>query len=351
MPKNVLYRLLSLLLIAMAIPWLLLFFSYMPNKTNNGFSRTFVAKELPIINKAPIKVPLSGISGSSDSALYLSGEDPRAILILDKNLSVKNTLLINIDVPKDRLVPSRVSIDSNMLYFHLNNLTSVYYGQFPKQKLNLTKLKTEIFTKSTQISKGSLVVRSFTPSLQNQYFRKMNIVTGDLIHEAKIIEDQNDAGLSSDGMMVYDKVSSKIIYVEYLKNELICMDTNLNVQYRSHTIDTTYSRTVKKGVELKNNGANIVSSAARVQVNKYAFINNRYLYIISGLRSDNEDLDSFMQNDQVDVYTISNGSYIGSFTLKKENSQGLRSAIINHDTLTALYPDRIVMYRLPKTLF
>lgn len=335
------------------ILWILLNASKRPNDRDNGFTRKWISEEAPIIQEGTINSPVTTIWGKSSSSFYITGPNPRSILILNKDLVHKDTMYINFNAPDDKIVPFALFIDTPNLYLHLNNLKKLIFGGFPDQKLTSAEIKSEIFTKSIQISPKSLIIRAFKFSERKQVFQKIDCESGRVLKEAEIISDQgHDSGIQSDGMMAYEPYSNRFFYVEYLRNKFYCIDTNLNNIYTKNTIDTTQHNSTSTGFQVAKNGeGKLTSTAARIVVNKSSIIDSKYLYIISGLKADNERSKDFGQNTVIDKYRLSDGKYTGSFYIKKLDFKSFKSATISHDTLTVLYDHAIISYRLPNDMY
>jgi hypothetical protein len=350
MKKVLFYRLLPVLLLAISIPIFLFFSTSMPNQKPNGFSRRFINSP-QIIKEKNIPDELTQICGLSTNTIYLKGESPKAILEIDKNMNIKDTILINLALPENKIAPCYVRIDSPLIYLHFNNLSLAYYGSIKNGKLNSTKLETPIFSKSSQISPFSLTIRSFDSSFKNQIFKKMSILTGKEVCKNSLIKSTGDAGVSSDGMLFFNNESSKLFFVEYFQNQFYCLDSNLNLTYKGNTIDTISSSDIKVSFELDKSGTHkLVPSNSRVIVNKMAFSNRNYLFVISGLKADNEKRQMFRENDVIDVYKISSGKYYASFYLPKLNGKPLKSAYFNNKTITVLYQGKLIEYGMPVLL-
>lgn len=319
-----------------------------PNKQDNGFKRNFIPYTPDKISQIAIQVPLSQIAGTSNSSIFLSGEDPRAVLVLDKRLKSIDTIIINAEIPTEKLVPSTLFIDSPMLYLHVNNTKTVIWGKFPNQTLNAIELKTEIFSKSVQISDSFLIIRAFNLANQNQLFKKMNAITGEKLQESTILDFRGRKALSSDGMLLYSKKKGKVFFIEFFTNKFYCIDTNLTRTYAGNTIDTTNNSHDELGINDITDEGKLEPTHARTVVNKYSFLNENNLFIISGLRSDDETLNSFSKNNVIDVYKISDGKYIGSFMLPKISKSNLLSCNLFSDTLAMLYSGTLALYKLPR---
>lgn len=347
------FKWISVTLFLCAILLATLFFTTdLPNDSKNGFVRNWMSKEISSFKERKIDAPLTKIIGATSTSIFASFSDPRAVLILDKELRTKDTLGINFGVPQKKLIPNTIVLDSPMLYLHLNNLSTVIFGDFSTRKLKATQIKPGIFTKSLQISDSSMVVRSVALSLDKQVFQKVNCNSGEVMKELDLFKNQTDAGISTDGTLLYDKNSHQLFYIQFLTNNFYCLDTNLNLIYQSKTIDTTNFSTVKIGFEQSGSEqGKLVSSEARVVVNISAFIAKGRLFVISGLKADNESLSEFQRNSVVDVYNTSTGAYRGSFYIRKVDRHALKSAMIIDDCIVALYDKQMVMYKLPAAIF
>jgi hypothetical protein len=100
------------------------------------------------------------------------------------------------------------------------------------------------------------------------------------------------------------------------------LDSSLNIKFRAHTIDTIQTAQIKIGeIETSNQ---ITLSAPPLFVNRQSCAYNSQLFINSRLKSDNETIKAFRENDVIDVYSLTKGQYLRSFYLPLQNSESLR---------------------------
>jgi len=350
MTTQVTAKILFTILGAAVIIYILFVFADIPNKKNNGFNRKWLNKNLSAIAESEISLPSNRICGITNNSIYVTAENPQHILIFNRRLELIDTLFLNMNIPPNKIVPNFLEIDSPMIFLHLNNLETAFYGNIEKRSMNSTKLNIGIFLRSIQVSPSTMIVRSIVDSLTYLSFKKVDVVTGKTLLTNNFIGNDAGDGLTNDGMLLYDKNSNKIFYIKYFKNQFYSADTNLNLVYKTNTIDTTFTGNAKTGIEWHGKDAKIIPSTARIEVNKYAFVGDSLLYIQSGLRGDNEGLNSFVKNDDIDIYNLSNGKYVGSIALAKQDNQSFKSAKLINDTLIILYTRKIVMYKLPKAI-
>lgn len=322
----------------------------MPNKHNNGFERKMLDTELKLLNEKDFVESLNKIWSLSGNQIYLTGETPKSILMVSKDLLKKDTIGINLTAPEDKLVPFAISVDTPNLCLHMNNLKTVIHGKFPDQTLSRTELKGSVFTKSVQVSIASLIIRVFDASAKKQVFRKISTVSDEVIKEADVVAgQQDDIGMGTDGVLHYDKATATVSYVEYFRNRFYLLDTNLNVKVSGKTIDTVSTIDVKKQLVDEGGGKSKISPGkARVKVNKESFINGEYLYVVSALRGDNESRSDFNRHSVIDRYSLADGKYSNSFYLDKYKEKPYKSVLASNDTLYVLYNGKMVLYQLPE---
>lgn len=349
MKRVVLYRIGAIVVIVIAILGTLMATTKMPNQEKNGFRRILLSEELPVVHRIQLEEKISAIVGASEHSLFLAGENPLSLLILNKDFKGKDTLFINANIPDKKLVPFRVLVDSPMLYIHFNNMKSVIYGEFPNKEMRQTEIKSMIFTKSLQIDSSYCIIRTFDSTLSKQVFQKISIASGTKVKEATIVNEQDSsAGMSTDGMLTMDKASGRIFYIEYLRNRFYCMDSGLNLLYKGNTIDTTSVNDLGLGMETKDDKTNkLVPSKARVKVNNVCFADKDHLYVVSALKADNEELRTFNTHISIDAYSSASGQYTGTYRLSKPEKAVIKSFIFEDGICTALFDNNeIIRYKL-----
>lgn len=322
--------------------------THLPNNELNGFKRNFREIELRQIQSTPVGNEFYQICGSTPASIFLVGQNPLAIFKVGANGYKKDTFLIGASIPADKISPFKVLIDSPFIYLHINNLSTTLQGKLiGDSSLKFTKLKSELFTKSVQISSSTMIARAFNTQTGNQVFRKINSITGETLKESQLINQQGDNGMSTDGFLLYNQKQGNLYYTQFFSNEILCIDTNLNIVFAKTTIDTTNNIQIRLTTENRDNGkANITSSFARNQINRLGFTNEQYLFIASSLRSDNESIADFRNYDPIDIYKLNTGEYIGSFHIPKLNNQSFRSALAKKDTLFVLHYNQLNTYIL-----
>lgn len=135
-------------------------------------------------------------------------------------------------------------------------------------------------------------------------FNKTHLDT--LIFPLKIV---GDGAFANDGF--YKKnLKGEIIFTLYHLGKFICLDTSGIVKYTSQTIDN-YS---KLPITVKT-GSSFVISKKSVSVNKATALNSNYIFILSNLKSTEDNINYPIDTEFIDVYSLKDGKYIYSYPL------------------------------------
>lgn len=328
-----------------AISLLFLFLhSDIPNRSKNGFIRQWITEAPRLIRQEKIPFPLEKISGQTGHCIYFSVKNPQAIVMLDQSAHSVQKYSFSIPV-SDRLTGSRtLVVDSPWVFLFANNVPAIYYGRFGNKNIKEVPIDTSsLFTKSAYLSPTKSVLRRFDKN-NKQYFQVVHNQTGKVLATNTIVDHQDNMGFSSDGILQYDSASKSIVYVLYYQNIFYRLDTNLNIVYLAHTIDTSFSNPLSVGVVALKGEDRVVPLRSRRIVNEKAVILHDKILIFSGLKSDNQSRRSFNKNSVVDIYRIKDGGYQGSFSIPNIGGGKVRSAWCSDSTLTILYDNHLTLY-------
>jgi hypothetical protein len=151
-----------------------------------------------------------------------------------------------------------------------------------------------------------------------------------------------DSVFSVDGMLAYSQALRHIIYVHYYKNEILHLNLDLNLVFKSQTIDTN---TVVR-LNTVRLGDKIVMANPPPTVNKTICVDGSLLYVQSTATAKNEVASQLMDNSVIDVYDLTDGHYKYSFYLPNFNGVPLNQFIVKGRDLHALHRELFIRYRL-----
>jgi hypothetical protein len=336
MKKRIIITITLSLISVISVLMFLLLSTQMPNQKDNGFTRSWLKNNIPLLHENTSNLGIERIVGSTDSHLYFSGSDPRWVLMTDLNLQNKDTLFLSI-APTPMLLPNNMIVDSPFIHMYINNISYIISGRVDSSKVDTLHLHTPLFTRSARISNDLLIIRGLDSSESKQVFKQLNCTTGQIGKQVNIIEDRQDGGFSSDGFLQYDSLTKKLIYVQMYQNRFFCLDTNLQLIYTGKTIDTSNTNLVSIKEVKSGEDTKLMPANARQTVNRDSFTDRGYLFVASGLRADNESLAEFNRNTVVDIYIINTGKYIGSFYIPNQGGKKPLSIKVTNNLLIALY--------------
>lgn len=317
-----------------------------PNKEKNGFERRWLNESLSLNNSVKIDKAITRICGATANHYFLAGRNPQFLLLLNNNLQVTDTQFFNIRVNEDILSRNMIFVDSPSVSLHAYNKSQVFSGKLNGFLIDSFRLPTGIVLRSDRISKNKIVTRSLDSTGEHQDFEIFEINRSKALYKSSIISSEESDGWDSDGQVKYDSSTKRLFYIQYYKNRFYCIDTNLNLVYKGRTIDTVQFNNITYKAIIEKDGSKLVPTKARVATNRSFWVNNGFIYVLSGLRADNESLNSFREASIFDVYSGSNGEYVGSFSIPNLSHGKLIDVLITKDEFLVLFSGYLASYTL-----
>lgn len=341
---------LSCLGIAGIVLFTMLSLTKLPNKENNGFVRNWLKTPIYPIHQKIISPLVTRISGGTNHRLFFSGNDPRWVIMTDYSLQAVDSLVYGVGL-SEKLKAPNITVDSPNIYMYSGEASYIFKGRVEEPVMDTIRLKTDLITRFSQLSTERLAIRGIDKTQSKQVFKLLNCYSGEVIKEANPIEKQQFGGFDTEGYMQYDKSSSRIIFLQTFQNRFFCLDTNLNLLYKTNTIDTNQVNPVVIDLVNAEGETKLMTSKARQSVNNELCIGNGYIFVLSALRADNEKLNDFNRYSPVDTYHLKDGSYMGSFSIPKLMKKKISKIAILNQQLVVLYRDGLAaIYNLPPEL-
>lgn len=323
---------------------------FIPQK--NGFSRKVIQKAIHVLGKIENKNKFLSIAGYRGYTIYLATREPNKLIMVDGTLSKQHVL--SLDIPNSPKLNSRfeIEIDSSGIRLFAGNVPALYYF-----KLDGTLFKTinnlpGVFTRSISVNQASVILR-IIQKRGNQFdavFAKYNSFHNKLTYEQGISAWHGDLGFSTDGLLCFDKLTSLALYIELFSNKVTAIDTNLTLIYKTHTIDTISVNQANYNSMKLGNKTEFTNTSPKRLVNSESCVDEGRLFVKSNLQADNETDDVFSNNAVVDIYSVKNSSYGGSFYIPDDNGKKVLRFRVFRNLLIAIYEHHVITYqlRLPK---
>jgi len=281
-------------------------------------------------------------AGYSSDSIYIGNlYTPDRLVRIDSGL--RDTLALKLHIPdRTKLTKGYTNLlDGKSVYTLDGNQPLVLAGNNLNRILKPVS-KPPYFTQAIHSRANSFVLRVVQAG-QNRLVTYRTDSVG-FVMAANLLEKQVDGIFCTDGNLVKVPNSNKIIYVYYYRNQFICADNNLKLLYKGKTIDTV-SRAKIKVAYIKSQDQTTLA-APPVYVNKQSTANEKYLFIHSGLRADNEVEGTLDKLSVIDVYQVSDGKYKLSFYLPDFNGKKLTDFRVYEKSLYALYDHYLYKYQL-----
>lgn len=309
--------------------------------TRNGFVRAVPENTL----QPQFSINLPGrdlyFAGTSNGTLYLGNLlSPR--MVIEVSDSSVNTFEIEMGTFPDAKTSKVLMLPP---YFFLADLVDyrVYRGTIADWRLyEEVHTPGKFFTELVPVSNQGLVLRTYHKDDNMFTLTYENSFTGEHIPESSLLEKQVDGIICTDGILLFDKHSSQIVYTYFSRNQFICTDSTLQLNFRAHTIDTTFYAKIKVAPLWGTQGYAMASPPHIV--NRRASVSHNTLYINSTLVADNEDEILFKQVDVLDLYDLKDGHYLHSLYLDRLGGKKLRHFIVDQDRVYTLSENILRVY-------
>jgi hypothetical protein len=316
----------------------------------NGFKRLFSKMELQPLMKIKSNFRLTSFCGISNSHVYAMGKNQSEIIAM--NLTSEKTMLYKNAIPSNPRInkAATIVVDSPKSKTYCYNLGAIFSSKLGSIAYDSTKLPIDIFTREAPISDNSVVIKGFPRNGKKQQIMKVNISNRTISNQLDLLKN-DQLGFASDGFLKYDSTTKQIIFLQLFQNSFYSLDTNLKVIYISKTIDTISHNLMSTHTVSNDGRSKIVSNVPINPINKDCDLSNGYLFVMSGIKADNEDYDTFEQNSTIDIYDLKNGKYLKSFhipSLEGENATAIR-LLPKRSAIMALYKHDIVLYKYQDT--
>ena len=335
------YILTSLFLTSFSIIGLLAFISKkrIPKKT--GFNRQLITSVLHPSKQVTVPVNLIKLIGIQSGKIYFQEENANEILSTNASLDSLQTIKLNVTIEDKPGFTVRMFLQDHHLYLACGNAPAIITYDLESQNV-FNHVLPERFNQETMFSTDHFILRARDRALQSHRFIKIDLNKKNSIKEDDFSDRKQIGGFVTSGMLYYDTATKQVCYTYFYQNGFICMDSNLNLTLKARTIDTITHQNIK----VARVGSSLTLNQPPQLLNYDGCVADGKLFLRSRLKADNEHELDFNENSIIDVYSLKNGGYKGSFYLPAyEGKKAHQFQVINHQ-LYALYGRTVVLYDL-----
>jgi hypothetical protein len=315
------------------------FSEYRSNQTN-GFVRQYPSKKLEGLRLVDLRYKGFYIAGyRSDTLFFGHPSDKMALFRIALSRRDTTSIRLRSDLELKLYDDNHLRVDSNKLYLFDGIKQEIVYGELVAFRFNKIE-KTPSFTAALPLDNDNRILRVMN---RNKVYTLINQRDNKILDKYYELEAQGDGIFCTDGMLV-KSTGNSFFYVYYYRNQFLRFDKNMNLLYKGKTLDTISRAQIKLG-KIENGQATTLA-APPLYVNKHCAANDRYLFIHSALKADNEIKEAWDKSAVVDVYAVKDGKYQFSFYMLNMKDQKLKDFKVYGNTLVALYENFIYTYKL-----
>ena len=291
----------------------------------------------------------------SDSDAYFTTQDPAKLIIIDLFTRKKISIIISNPLFLKNVPKGNFCMACGPDHFYLFKINSKRYLRLNMRDNTISEYSIPrfAFTRCVLSTANNIVFRRYNSAIKDQQFCSMSLSDTIILNEHGVSERHHDWGMRTDGILLYDQYNKQNIYVYYKKNSYMVMDSCLRLTNIGKTI-LNYSKPVRSSISKIHDAKNkveIVTESVPVTVSVLAAdVYNGNLYICSGVKADNENWDIFNKNSVIDVYSVMDTKYLGSFYLPRYKGKQLWSFMIYKNSFFAAYETGLKKFDLPTIL-
>lgn len=285
------------------------------NRTKNGFTRTYAAKQPVLLKEKDFKVGLYALAGVKGDTLFLTGMRPDQIYVTTIKLDKLDTINLNLPEIKYLIPAFNTKVFYPDFYIIGSNAQMLVKGNLLTGRIDTVSIKLGgIVSKPLVISKNRFISRVIENGSRSAIFKVFDSTGREIMANPSLENQLEDAGFTNDGSLSYDNRTGQLAYVTYYRNQVTLFDTNLNLVKQAQALDT--NRTAK--FELKKTATNITHKSPPLTINSFSTQGNGNFYIKSKMAADNEGHE-FENASVIDLFD-SDGNYKESFYLQDPES-------------------------------
>jgi len=322
---------------------LLSFFSEKLNHRTNGFIRLVPPHVSMPVKIRDIRFNSFYFAGGTATHFYLANHTaPGLVMSMTTGLTDSTTARISLASAGGRFAKGlRISIDSPFIHLFEGITPGIARGVLGDTLLHRENAGL-YFSLAEPLSPVSQVYRAVDDRIHENVLVKQ--IGSSLLPASHVLEKQVDGIFCTDGALIAQPDSNRMVYIYRYRNQFICLDTNIRIRYKARTIDTI-SR-VKFTVGAIPSQRAITLSSPPQFVNEQSCVSGNYLFIHSALHADNEEMGIFEKSSAIDVYSLVDGNYILSFYLPDYRHNKIQEFRVFGHTLVALYDHYLYTYNL-----
>lgn len=318
-------------------------------KKENSFIRRFLQHPITEEKRFDLQYNSYYFAGTTEDSIYLGNYTvPFALTSLDYSFE---------GMREKRVIPDRygfkfkralLQVNAPYYYLYDGTVPVIYRGTIGNEKVQIISQSQAYFSQLVNINQQSFALSTYYAPLKIQ---SLGILSPEeekhLKLKPQLLTKYKDGVFDTDGQLHFDENQQKLVYVHFYKNQFLVMDKDLTINGNYKTIDTI-SRPQTDFVQLSDGRRKMSKPPLKVNVTstvKYGLLFNQ-----SNLIGKYENKKYWENNAVIDVYSITEQEYIGSFYLPKSKKIKKIQLKINGECLYVLIGNEIIRYRFAQNI-
>lgn len=289
----------------------------------------------------------AGVSGDS---IYLGNYTAsRHLLAIPKDLRGKRKMSVDTgDISLSLKGHYHQQVQDGSFYMFNGLARVIHTSTIQECKLQNFNAQIPFFQQGIPISKGSVILSYVANSNNCNSLRKCGTGAEPISNE-QIFKKQVDGIFCTSGMLHYSPTLQRLCYVYFYRNDILLIDTNLQLKSSFKTIDPFDSVSFEVST-IKSNHKSVITSDHNL-VNARTSEADGKLYVQSKIMGRNEDANRFKHSLVIDVYDLKALFYNCSFYIPLEPNHPVSDFKVVGHYLYTIAGTTIKRYtlQLPKT--
>lgn len=318
-------------------------------KKENNFIRRF--DKHPIRNERVLDLRVNSyyFAGTDNGKIYLGNVTaPLIFTVIDTALTTKKTIKLQLDNAQHSFRSIQIQVKSLYFYVFDGSVPVVYRGRLGDSFANTISFEDSYFSQLQVIDSTDFVFRAQSSNTKAQVLGKLRLNRNPKVTlNNTLLKKQIDGMFDTDGHLLQDNSSGKLVYVYTYRNQVLVMDSELNLSKKLHTIDTISKAQIQ--VQLLTDGRHKMNKPP-LEVNKKSMVHNGILFNESNLMGKFESNDMWKKASIIDMYRIDRQEYLGSFYVQNRGKNKMSQMLALDNYLFVLSGDEMMRYRFAQSV-
>jgi len=312
---------------------------------DNPFIRSFPPHIVEYEKQIDLKFNSYYFAGCENETIYL-GNNTAPLHVLAIDTALNNVQEIQIQPEKSTFQFKSIQLKVSPPYFYLldGSVPCIYGGKITDWKAELKLEGSPYFTFAESMDSLSFVFRSNSAESGENVLGILELGNPPKIKiSSELLQKQikDDGIFDTDGTLMYNDESSKIIYLYRYRNQFIVADKEMNLINRGNTIDTISQAQIKVA-QLDEERK---MSKPPLSVNISGVTYNNLLFVNSALRGKYDSKKAWEMSSTIDVYDLEKRIYLFSFYIAGLNGKKMTRMLIKSQKIYVIIDNQLMMYK------